>query len=445
MTLISKLRGAAIEALLGSPGDRALAAVADMRRRVARAPQTLDFYYDPADPASHLAAQVTQRLAAAYPVEIVMHVVTPPASDVDPAPELRAVHAVRDAKDVAAHVDLQFTGKSPPDPNAVRRAAAILCKPRPIALQLAITIEVGQALWANDAKVITALGGQHGAESSVEVPSIMNANYAALRKRGHYQGGSWAWNGSWYVGVDRVPYLEAALATSTGQVAPPVIRARPDAEPARLVLPPAQTTPVLDVWFSFRSPYSYLALARVAELAKRYPIELRPRPVLPMVVRGLAVPTVKRLYIVRDAKREADRLGIPFGAVCDPLGKGVEHALAIAHHALRGPHGWDFINAAARGSWAEARDLSDYGDLRAVVESAGLTWDEARAAIADDSWRAWAGQNAADLAVAGLWGVPSFKIGDYATWGQDRIDYLEDRLRRHFAAPAPVLTPVPSL
>ncbi|MCE9577279.1 MAG: DsbA family protein [Deltaproteobacteria bacterium] len=438
MTLISKLRGAAIEALLGTPGDRALAAVADMRRRVAREPARLDFYYDPADPASHLAAQVTQRLIAAYSVDVELHIVTPPASDVDPSPELRALFAVKDAKDVATQVDLEFVGKSTPDPNAVRRAAAILCKPRPLTERLALAIEVGNALFQNDSKAITALGGKHGSESTLEVPAIMNTNYSLLRKRGHYQAASWYWNGVWYGGIDRVPYLEAALAASTGQAAPPVIHTRPEAErpPARLTLPKDTTTPVLDFWFSFRSPYSYLALGRVAELAKRYPIEVRLRPILPMVTRGLAVPTVKRLYIVRDAKREADRLGVPFGAVCDPLGKGVENALAIAHHALRGPHGWDFVTAAARGAWSEARDLADYADLRAIVESAGMTWDEARAAIADEAWRPWAQQNASDLTSVGLWGVPSFRIGDYITWGQDRIDYLEDRLRRHFAAPA---------
>ena len=43
----------------------------------------------------------------------------------------------------------------------------------------------------------------------------------------------------------------------------------------------------------------------------RIPLVLR--PIAPMVARGLPVPQVKRLYIVRDAKRCADRLGIPFG------------------------------------------------------------------------------------------------------------------------------------
>ena len=217
--------------------------------------------------------------------------------------------------------------------------------------------------------------GAHGFESQGDVGPELNASYTELRKRGFYQAASWSWDGEWYAGVDRVPYLEAALARATGESPPPVLahRAEPPA-PARLT--GVAERPVVDFWFSFRSPYSYLALGPVAELAARWPIDLRLRPVLPMVTRGLAVPAQKRMYIVRDAKREADRRGVPFGHICDPLGKGVEHAMAIAKHAIDAGRGLDFLASAARGTWSEALDLASYVDLRAVVERAGLDWDD---------------------------------------------------------------------
>jgi len=441
MTLTSKLKGAAIGAFLGAPGDRALHAVAEARRRLARAPRRLDFYYDPGDAWSHLAAQATARLARSYPVEVAMHVVTPPAADVDPAPDLRRSHAARDARDLAGHVDLDFPARGNADPGSVRKAAQVLVRERPFAEQIEVAIALGAALWASDGKALTRLMGEHGFESQGDVAPALNAAYTELRKRGFYHAASWSWDGEWYAGVDRVPHLEAALARATGESPPAVIgrRAEPPA-PARLDGVAAR--PVVDFWFSFRSPYSYLALDQVAELAARWPIELRIRPVLPMVARGLAVPSQKRMYLVRDAKREADRRGVPFGRICDPLGKGVEHAMAIAKHAIERGRGLDFLISAARGTWAEAMDLASYVDLRAIVERAGLDWTEAKAALADDGWRAWAKDSAADLAVAGLWGVPSFRVGDYATWGQDRIDLLDDRLRRHFAAPAPAPAPV---
>src|SRR5258708_32206404 len=100
---------------------------------------------------------------------------------------------------------------------------------------------------------------------------------------------------------------------------------------------------------------------------------------LPMVTRGLEVPTVKRMYIVRDAKREADRLGIPFGELCDPLGTGVDNCLAIAHWAAKRDATLAFSRSAMRGIWAEARDVPEYVDLRAILERAGLPWDDANA------------------------------------------------------------------
>jgi 2-hydroxychromene-2-carboxylate isomerase len=42
--------------------------------------------------------------------------------------------------------------------------------------------------------------------------------------------------------------------------------------------------------------------------------------------------------------------------------------------------------------------------------------------------------NAADLAVYGLWGVPSIRCGEFVAWGQDRLALFADRLRRHALA-----------
>jgi 2-hydroxychromene-2-carboxylate isomerase len=198
----------------------------------------------------------------------------------------------------------------------------------------------------------------------------------------------------------------------------------------------------LEMWFSFRSPYSYLALERITEIAARHQVTLALRPILPMVDRGIPAPAIKRMYIVRDAKREADRLGIPFGQIADPLGTGVEHCIAIMKLAIDRGLGVELARSAMRGIWSEALDVASYVDLRTVVERAGLGWDEARAALADDGWKAWAKLAADDLLAIGLWGVPAFRAGDYNTWGQDRLDFLEDRLRRHEAAP-PV--PVPAV
>jgi 2-hydroxychromene-2-carboxylate isomerase len=433
MTVIDKLKGVAINAYLGAPGQSARAAVAEARRRLSGETRRLDFYFDHTDPGSYLLAQAVERLVRAYPVELAFHLVGPPASDVDPDPELRTRHAVRDARDLAAHWDVDFAGKKEVDPNHARKVGAVLVRQRPAAEQLAIAIEMGRALWANDVKTLTILVGKFGTEAMGALPPVLASGYEALRRRGHYRGGSLGYGGDWFVGIERLSFLEARLARDTDVTAPPVLTARP--ADSRAPEPVAKTERVtLEMWFSFRSPFSYLALDPIADLVARYPVDLRLRPVLPLVQRGVPLPSIKRMYLARDAKREAERLGIPFGNLCDPVGVGAEHCMAIAKVAIDAGRGLEFLRSAARGIWSEALDMSSYVDLRQVVERAGLSWEVAREALGKTDWKDWAKTNAEDLGLAGLWGVPSFRVGDYVTWGQDRIPLLEDRLRRHVAA-----------
>lgn len=60
----------------------------------------------------------------------------------------------------------------------------------------------------------------------------------------------------------------------------------------------------LEFFFSFRSPYSYLAAPRAFALAGRFDVEVVFRGVIPMAMRGQSVPVAKRLHTMRDTKRE---------------------------------------------------------------------------------------------------------------------------------------------
>jgi 2-hydroxychromene-2-carboxylate isomerase len=431
MIIGKRLKGKAIATWLGPTGEAARRAVQALRR----APRRLDFYFEIADPWSYLAAQAAKRLVEAYGVELAVHVVTPPASDVDPEPILREKHAVRDAQMLAEYYDLDFAGKKEADPGAVRDIGTALVRERPAADQLRCALDMAQALWANDRKAITKLLGVYGAEAHIGVQPVLNEKYAALRKAGHYQGAMFHYDGEWYWGIDRLPHLEAALSRDVAKNVVGVVAPRPESErgPKPLSDKPLQA----EMWFSFRSPYSYLALEQIEHILLPYDVPLTLRPVLPMVTRGLALPSVKKMYIVRDVKREADRKNIAFGEICDPIGTGISNCIAVAYFAQARGMLLPFARSAMHGIWAEARDMAEYVDLRYVTERAGLPWAEAKAALEDPEAPKWAKANVADMAVIGLWGVPSLRIGDFVAWGQDRLPLLADRLRRHFLARNP--------
>lgn len=435
MIIAKRLKGKAIAAWLGPTGDAARRALTRARQRITNAPSRLDFYFDIADPMSYVTAQAVSRLVAVYPVELAVHVITPPASDVDPAPGLRVKHAVRDARLIAEYWDVDFPAHRESDSGLVREVGTALIRDRPAADQLRVATELASAMWRGDKKRLGELLLAHGTESSNSVAPILNTNYAELRKAGHYQGAMLAYDGTWYWGIDRLPYLEAALAEATGVTAAPVVAPRPEAERGPLKL--SDQPLVCELWFSFRSPYSYLALERIEAVLAPYGVPLVVKPIAPMVARGIPLPGVKRMYIVHDAKREADRHGIPFGELCDPLGPGIDHCIAIAHRAAQHGQMMAFARSAMRGIWAEALDMTEYVDLRTVVERAGIAWDDARAALAPEAvgeaMKA-AQASATELAVYSLWGVPSVRCGEFVAWGQDRLGLLADRLRRHALA-----------
>ncbi|HTR54154.1 MAG TPA: DsbA family protein [Kofleriaceae bacterium] len=433
MIITKRLKGKAIATWLGPRGDAARALARDLRERVTKSPRRLELYFDIADPWSYLAAQAASRLVDAYRIELAVHVITPPASDVNAQPAMRAKHAVRDAQQLAEYWDLDFPGKREADSGALRDAGTILVRERPAADQLRAALEVGHALWSNDRKRLAKLAGTWGAESHGSVAPVLNARYADLRKAGHYMGAMLRYKDGWYWGVDRLRYLELALAGDLGCDIAHVVTPRPQSERGPLALSDKPLS--CELWFSFRSPYSYLALEQIEAVLAPHGVPLVLRPILPMVARGVPLPNVKRMYIVRDVKREADRLAIPFGELCDPLGPGIDHCLAIAAwaEASAGQSALlAFARSAMRGIWSEARDMAEYVDLRHVVERAGLPWNEAREVIAEPTAALKLAQAAAaDLAVIGLWGVPSFRVGDFVAWGQDRLPLLADRLRRH--------------
>ena len=181
----------------------------------------------------------------------------------------------------------------------------------------------------------------------------------------------------------------------------------------------------VDFYFSFRSPYSYLAGPRAFALPERFDIELAFHGVIPMVMRGQSVPREKGLHTLRDVAREADRLGMPFGRIHDPLGQGAIRSLIVSEHALDEGRQREFVLAASRAIWGEAVDVSTDAGLREVCERAGLDWAGCRAALADPAMMARVEANTTALGEIGHWGVPIFAFGGELFWGQDRIEDLE--------------------
>jgi 2-hydroxychromene-2-carboxylate isomerase len=396
-------------------------------RRVRGQPPVVHFFHQTDDPHSHLLLQALPEFVSRYAVELRMHGVSPPGDSVAPDRPRLLEWSRRDAAGLAAATGLQFVDPGrPPEAAAVDLAnqalVELISRGGPIENLLTGALAIDRALWRDDRATLNDCARANPAATQAAL-----ANGATLRsKLGHYLGGTLEFEGEWYWGVDRLALLEERLRAAglaRGVAAMPIVSI-PQVECRHR--PTSGHRPTLDFFCSLRSPYTYLAIARVRRLAAHYGADLRLRFVLPMVMRGLPVPREKRLYILHDSKREAEHLGLPFGRIVDPVGRPTERGLAVLHRAIGVGRGPEFLESFMRGVWAEGLDGGDDADLGAMAARAGLDGPLVTAALSDESWRAVAAQNREEMLALGLWGVPSFRVNDNeARWGQDRLWRVE--------------------
>ncbi|MFN0184413.1 MAG: DsbA family protein [Aquabacterium sp.] len=404
-------------------------AAAERRRLRRDEPHRVDYFHQVDDPYCALMAARLQDLLARYDIALVPHMVGPPPDAAAPDRARLVAYSRVDAARLAQHLGLWFVDPGrQPAPEAVARAQALLLAAVPTGRFAELAGEVSRALWQGQ-----PLPAPPGIVPAA--PAAVQAHLAesqALRQRlGHYLGATLHYGGEWYWGLDRLHHLEqrlrevhAARGTAPGWLAAPEL----DAEgPAATPLQPG--APVVDFYFSLRSPYSAIAAPRVLALARHHGAAVRLRYLLPMVMRGLPVPPIKRRYISLDAAREARLHGVPFGRLNDPVGRPTERGLAVLAHADAQGRGPDFLLSFMRGVWSEGIDAGSDRGLQRIADRAGLGAAEVRAALADEAWRAQAAANRDEMADLGLWGVPSFRVGDVSAWGQDRLWVVREALQ----------------
>lgn len=204
----------------------------------------------------------------------------------------------------------------------------------------------------------------------------------------------------------------------------------------------------VEVYWSFRSPYCYLAGPRLMALAKRDDVHVFLRPVYPLALRIEGYfkrqDPMARAYFFRDIARVAAFHGMPLtwptpdpiqmsfetgevfadqpyihrltrlGCAAERHGRGLDFVVTMSAEIFGGRAGWDDPVRMAEATAAAGLDLAA---LDAEID-ADLAGFDAEIAANQDAHRA-----------AGHWGVPLMVLDGEPFFGQDRIDLLAWRLR----------------
>lgn len=205
---------------------------------------------------------------------------------------------------------------------------------------------------------------------------------------------------------------------------------------------------IVDLFWSFRSPYSYLCTPEALQLSQDYDVEVRLRVVLPKALRTpdfFDRSNVKRInYILMDWKRRAELLGMPHAWPSpDPIVQDLE-TLKIAEdqpyiyrlcylgiEASRRGRGVEFVTEVSKIIWGGTKDWHKGDHLAKAAERAGLNLAEMDEAITNpESHIKEIEKNHDALEAAGHWGVPTFTFNNEPFFGQDRIDSLRFQLEK---------------
>jgi 2-hydroxychromene-2-carboxylate isomerase len=209
----------------------------------------------------------------------------------------------------------------------------------------------------------------------------------------------------------------------------------------------------IDVFWSFRSPYSYLATPRLVKMAERYDLTVNVRPVYPIAVRipdfFSKVNPLWPPYLVRDCTRIAQYLGIGFSwprpdpivqeakggrLVTAPEQPYIHRLTRLGQLASERGRGLPFISEVSHLIWSgEVSGWNEGDHLARAAERAGLELGEMDVAIEaeEEHLEAAIQQNEKDHEAAGHWGVPTCVFQGEPFFGQDRLDLLLWRLRQH--------------
>jgi 2-hydroxychromene-2-carboxylate isomerase len=209
-----------------------------------------------------------------------------------------------------------------------------------------------------------------------------------------------------------------------------------------------RSTLSIDLFWSFRSPYSYLATGRLADLHARYALDVQVRPVLPLAVRTpeffQRVNPLFPPYLVRDILRVGAFHGIPIRwprpdpVVMSPDGSYpreqpyIHRVTRLGVAAAERGRGLPFIDEVSKiiwdgtvDGWNEGAHLSD------AAARAGLELAELDEQIEKDPqhFSDVIERNQESLQAAGHWGVPTMVFEGEPFFGQDRLDLLLWRLK----------------
>lgn len=191
----------------------------------------------------------------------------------------------------------------------------------------------------------------------------------------------------------------------------------------------------VEFFFDYGSPFSYLADTQLAALAQRTGATVVYRPMLLGAVlketgnaSPMAVPAKGR-YMGVELQRWAKHYGVPF-VVNRFFPMNTIQLMRGAVAAQQEGCFAEYHRAMYPAFWIDSANLGEPEVIRLVLIKAGLNANLLLARIDEPDVKEQLRLNTEEAVRRGVFGAPTFFVGEEMFWGNDRLTFVEEALTR---------------
>lgn len=191
-----------------------------------------------------------------------------------------------------------------------------------------------------------------------------------------------------------------------------------------------------EFWFDFGSPAAYLAFTQLQKLENETNSTAVYRP---MLLGGVFQATgnhspatipAKGSYIFGDFNRFAKRYGVPFNSNPHfPINTLLLMRGAIGMQQQHPEQFLDYCRAVFQAIWIDALNMNDPATVGAVLYKAGFDAQKLMAIANDQVTKDALKESTTEAVTHGVFGAPTFFVGNQMFWGQDRLDFVKEALQ----------------
>lgn len=184
----------------------------------------------------------------------------------------------------------------------------------------------------------------------------------------------------------------------------------------------------LTFWFEYGSTYTWLSVARIDALAQARGVQTEWRPFLLSailkqrgMVEGPFAEPVKGRYMWRDLERRAARHAIAYRK---PTVYPPNTLLTARIGTLAAVQGWCevFTREVFRLHWTEDVGIGTDDNLRRALTAVGKSPEQVLQAAQSESTKQLLRAATDEAEALGVFGSPSFTVGEEVFWGDDRLE-----------------------